>query len=129
MIPAHRRPMHRRPIWYKLLAMHRNKTAEQDHRGARVLKFRSRGPLALRPPSRLSPVEDLRKYEAGAEPDDFRHRMIMNLAGFAATIVLIIIGVWLAESMAQLRKDQDCVLAGRRDCATLRTAIPPRQDF
>jgi hypothetical protein len=110
--------------------MDRNKAAEQPpEQDARVLKFRPRDPFPLRPPPRLFPVEDLRKYEADAEPDDFRHRMIMNLAGFAATIVLIIIGVWLAESMAQLRKDQDCVLAGRRDCATLRTAIPPRRDF
>lgn len=98
---------------------------EQD---ARVLKFRPRSPFPLRTPP-PSPVDDLRKYESDAEPDDFRHRMIMNLAGFAATVVLIVIGIWLAESMAQLRKDQDCVLAGRRDCAALRTAIPPRRDF
>ncbi|HXF89245.1 MAG TPA: hypothetical protein VNK48_12905 [Xanthobacteraceae bacterium] len=110
--------------------MDRNKAAEQPHeQAARVLKFKPRGALYARPVPQLSPVEDLRKYETDAEPDDFRHRMIMNLAGFAATIVLIVIGVWLAESMAQLRKDQDCVLAGRRDCATLRTAIPPRRDF
>jgi|DewCreStandDraft_4_1066084.scaffolds.fasta_scaffold27140_5 hypothetical protein len=110
--------------------MDRNKaTAQHPPQDARVIKFRPRGALFTRPLPELSPVEDLRKYEADAEPDDYRHRMIMNLAGLAATIVLIVIGIWLADSMAQLRKDQDCVLTGRRDCAALRTAIPPRRDF
>jgi hypothetical protein len=110
--------------------MDRDRAAKQpDDRSVRVIKFRPRGAAQTRPLPQLSPVQDLRKYEADAEPDDFRHRMVMNLAGFAATVVLIVIGVWLAESMAKLRKDQDCVLAGRRDCATLRTAIPVRRDF
>lgn len=110
--------------------MDRDKATAQPYKqDARVLKFKPRGALYAPPRTEFSPVEDLRKYETDAEPDDFRHRMIMNLAGFAATVVLIVIGIWLAESMAQLRKDQDCVLAGRRDCAMLRTAIPPRRDF
>jgi hypothetical protein len=110
--------------------MDRNTLADQPYeQEARVLKFRPRSPLPLRVPPRLSPVQDLRKYETDAGPDDFRHRMIMNLAGFAAAIVIIVIGVWLADSIARLRKNQDCVLAGRRDCATLRAAIPPRRDF
>ena len=32
------------------------------------------------------------------------------------------IGIWLAVSIADLRKTQDCVLMGRRDCA--RIAVP-----
>ena len=55
------------------------------------------------------------------EPDDFRHRMLANLAAFAFTVALTAIGIWLAVSIADLRKTQDCVLMGRRDCAHIST--------
>ena len=34
----------------------------------------------------------------GAEPDDYRHRMLANLAAFAFTVALTAIGIWLALS-------------------------------
>jgi hypothetical protein len=69
------------------------------------------------------PAADLAKFEQmPAEPDDFRHRMLANAAALALTAALIAIGIWLAVSIADLRKTQDCVLMGRRDCA--RIAIP-----
>ena len=58
-----------------------------------------------------------------AEPDDFRHRMLANIAAFAFTLALTAIGIWLAMSIADLRKTQDCVLMGRRDCAQI-SSIP-----
>jgi hypothetical protein len=33
--------------------------------------------------------------------------------------VLALAGVWLAIQIADLRKNQDCVLSGRRDCAPI----------
>jgi hypothetical protein len=81
----------------------------------RILPFRPRGALFARhiPPS----VPDLEKYErAPDEPDDFRHRMIMNGLGLGVTIVLIAGGLWIADVMAQIRKNQDCVLTGRLGC-------------
>ena len=51
--------------------------------------------------------------------------------GFAMTAILSLalgvgaltaVGIWLAVSIADLRKTQDCVLMGRRDCA--RIAVP-----
>jgi hypothetical protein len=93
----------------------------------RVLKFRPRT-LAEPPgrPGQLSEVRqepnDLSRYERPREePDDFRHRMLANLAAFAFTVALIAIGIWLAMSIADLRKTQDCVLMGRRDCAHIST--------
>jgi hypothetical protein len=103
--------------------------AEQAEKQRRVLKFRLRGSRFARPLPRPSPVEDLHKYESESAPDDYRHRMMMNLAALAATIVLILIGVWIVSTMAQLRKDQDCVFAGRRDCAAIKTTIVPRPEF
>jgi hypothetical protein len=72
-------------------------------------------PVAL---SRL----DLSRYEKPREePDDFRHRMLANIAAFAFTVALTAVGIWLAMSIADLRKTQDCVLMGRRDCVRIST--------
>jgi hypothetical protein len=72
-------------------------------------------------------VPDLEKYErAPEEPDDFRHRMLMNGLGLAVTAVLILGGIWIAEVMAHMRKDQDCVLSGRAGCTHVDVPIQPR---
>ena len=96
---------------------------DDDHR---VVKFRPR--TSAEPPGRLPQdllpqAADLSRYERVGEPDDFRHRMLANLAAFAFTVALTAIGIWLALSIAELRKNQDCVLMGRRDCAQI-SSIP-----
>ena len=69
-------------------------------------------------------ARDLSRYERlRGESDDFRHRMLANVAALAFTVALTAIGIWLAMSIADLRKNQDCVLMGRRDCARI-SAIP-----
>ena len=93
----------------------------------RVLKFRPR--TLAQPPGRQGEQsearqepDDLSRYErVREEPDDFRHRMLANMAAFAFTVALTAIGIWLAMSIADLRKTQDCVLMGRRDCAHIST--------
>jgi hypothetical protein len=109
--------------------------ADQEHQ---VLKFRPR--TLAHPPGRQGPQanhglashaaeqdarpepNDLSRYERDrSEPDDFRHRMLANIAAFAFTVALTAIGIWLAMSIADLRKTQDCVLMGRRDCARIST--------
>lgn len=83
-------------------------------RGARILSFR-RGQARERPPETDAP--DLTKYEHDDQPDDYRHRMLVNLAAFIFVILLIGTGYWLFDTMARMRKDQDCVLTGRRGCS------------
>ena len=104
--------------------------SEQEHR---VLQFRPR--TLAHPPGRrgnlVGPPDqddarqepnDLARYERDRdEPDDFRRRMLANVAAFAFTVALTAIGIWLAVSIADLRKTQDCVLMGRRDCAPIST--------
>ena len=98
--------------------------SDDDHR---VVKFRPR--TSAQPPGRSQQevrhqARDLSAYERSTEePDDFRHRMLANLAAFAFTVALTAIGIWLALSIAELRKTQDCVLMGRRDCAQI-SSIP-----
>jgi hypothetical protein len=95
-----------------------------------VVKFRPR--TSAHPPGqRDQPVDqagnapaakDLSGYERPRdEPDDFRHRMLANVAALAFTVALTAIGIWLAISIADLRRTQDCVLMGRRDCARIST--------
>jgi hypothetical protein len=103
---------------------------EEEHR---VLQFRPRAsarPPALKQGASVHPLHaeagpeplDLSRYEQPREePDDFRHRMLANIAAFAFTVALTAIGIWLAMSIADLRKTQDCVLMGRHDCARIST--------
>ena len=107
--------------------------AEEEHR---VLQFRPRsagpgvahpawrGNAVVQPLHREVPHDalDLSRYEQPREePDDFRHRMLANIAAFAFTIALTAVAIWLAMSIADLRRTQDCVLMGRRDCVRIST--------
>jgi len=40
----------------------------------------------------------------------------VNAAVFVLVIGLIGAALWLADTMAAMRKNQDCVLSGRRGC-------------
>ena len=103
-------------------------TSDDEHR---VLQFRPRtspSPAVRRgngavQPLRIAPEPlDLSRYEQPrAEPDNYRHRMLANIAALAFTIALTAVGIWLAVSIADLRRTQDCVLVGRRDCAKIVT--------
>jgi len=97
----------------------------QGNQESRILRFRPRGSLFARGSGRPPPVEDLRKFERlPEEPDDYRHRMRMNALALVVTAVLIAAGVWLADTMARMRKDQDCYLTGRPGCTPLQIPLP-----
>lgn len=91
-----------------------------DERG-RVLPFQRHG--QARPSVPQAPVEDVGKYARSEEPDNYRQRMINNGLAFTFCVVLIAIGVWLATTIAEMRRNQDCVLSGRRNCAQVN--VPP----
>jgi hypothetical protein len=100
-------------------------SSDEEHR---VLQFRPRAvapaPGRSRDPNepvrQFGVANDLSRYERNPEePDDFRHRMLGNLAAFAFTVALLAIGIWLAMSIAHLRRTQDCVLMGRHDCVRI----------
>ena len=97
-----------------------------DEKG-RILPFQRRGSARPIPPHAAeqddTPVEGLGKYASTGEPDNYRQRMINNGLAFAFCVLLVAIGVWLATSIAEMRKNQDCVLSGRRNCANVIT--PP----
>jgi hypothetical protein len=78
---------------------------------SRVIRFRprqaaSRGlPREKAPRNRDgkddSPVADLAKYEH-VEADDYRHRMVMNAIAMAFALILILIGIWLANGISHV---------------------------
>ena len=86
-----------------------------------VLPFRQRA--KPRAQDGDAPVEGLEKYAESEEPDDYRRRMINNVLALTFCILLVGAGIWLADKIAEMRKNQDCVLSGRRNCANVIT--PP----
>jgi hypothetical protein len=108
------------------MATDRPKASNDDHR---VVPFRPRSSTPrgtprwgwpLQGPQRpASPVEGLGRYEGGEEGDDYRHRMMVNLAALAFTVLLAIAGIWLTIQIADMRKTQDCFLSGRRNCTPI----------
>jgi hypothetical protein len=77
-----------------------------------------------RPPSS---VEDVGKYAGGAdERDDWHHRMKMNAVAAVVLGLLIWSGYWLFDTIAEMRKNQDCALIGRSNCTRLNLPVSDR---
>ena len=91
-----------------------DRNSSSSDNGSRVVSFR-RSNANVRPPAPPA-VDDLAKYEQTEGPDDYRHRMIVNVTVFVFVVGLIGAAIWLADTMAAMRKNQDCVLSGRRGC-------------
>ncbi|PWT92738.1 MAG: hypothetical protein C5B56_01890 [Proteobacteria bacterium] len=109
------------------MAADRPKPSDDDHR---VVPFRPRKNAPRRghgwrwplqgPHPPTPPVQGLARYEGGDGEDDYRHRMMVNLAALAFTVLLAIAGVWLTIQIADMRKTQDCFLSGRRNCTPIK---------
>ncbi|MGH6683702.1 MAG: hypothetical protein ACRECA_07225 [Pseudolabrys sp.] len=95
------------------MASHKSSSSDGN---PRVVSFRHKRAGARTPVTAPPPVDDLAKYQHGPEVDDYRHRMIVNAAAFLFVLVLIAAGLWLADTMARMRQNQDCVLSGRAGC-------------
>lgn len=104
---------------------------QRDDEKGRILLFRPRTPRARndnlrRPGSRRSPIDDLSKYEQRRVDEGYRQRMVNNLLAFAVLSLIVYCGFWLANTMAELRTNQDCVLTGRTNCAPIKVPAEPR---
>jgi hypothetical protein len=117
--------------------------AEPDgaRRSAKVLPFRPRGlagpgpaPQPLRPAAQSNDDandDDLAQYEQDREQQDesvnYPHRMLMNIIAVMVLTILIGAGVWLAETITYMERNQDCILQGRQNCAPIEIAAPVRK--
>jgi len=112
-------------------------SAERPQSSARVVPLRRRHPAAgndNRPPDAVdvvgaasAEVGDLSRFERSADiQDDYRHRMVVNVLAFVVCVLLVLAGVWLTGKLAQMRKDQDCVLSGRVGCTPVNVPVRSR---
>ena len=77
----------------------------------------------------IKPVDDeaddfARFEEEQDEPIDYRHRMVMNLIALAILTSLVCLGVWIADTISDLQKEQDCLMQGRSNCAPIEVSAP-----
>lgn len=95
-----------------------------------IIRFDKRGRARRSeppPPLPEPPEDDLhRRPDSDEERRDYRHRMRTNAATFVVVALLICVGLWLADTLAQMRKNQDCVLSGRRNCSPITLPEPVR---
>ena len=108
-------------IFASVLHAQTNLTVALDGTGEFLKTVRARVQDAL---AGHAPVGDLSPYERTEDRDDYRHRMITNGAAFLVCVLLVMAGVWIADTMAEMRRDQDCVLSGRRVCTPI--VVPTR---
>jgi hypothetical protein len=79
-------------------------------------------------PVPTSDADDFARFEQ--EPEErinYRQRMFMNVIALAIVTVLLGAGVWIAGTITELQKDQDCILQGRSNCAPLELPMPVRE--
>ncbi len=114
----------------------RDRTEALDARpSAQILQFPPRERLGNRlageaaaasgPESEL--LDDLAQYEQDREEDqniNYPQRTLMNIIAVAVVAMLIGVGVWLADTIADMERDQDCILQGRQNCAPVEIAPP-----
>jgi hypothetical protein len=108
-----------------------------DPRGAgpfgQILKFEPRRPgkpsFAVATPQPIEDeLDDFARFEQEQdEPIDYRHRMIMNLIALAILISLVGLGVWIADTISDLQRKQDCLMQGRSNCAPIEVPIPVQE--
>jgi hypothetical protein len=104
---------------------------KQAEETGQIVRFRPRARVTepLFPEPALSEPDtddDLAQYEQDTEIN-YRQRMLMNAIAVVIVTMLIAIGVWIADTIAEMEKDQDCVLQGRGNCAPIEVPVPRSQ--
>lgn len=116
-----------------------NPNAAERRAGAQILPFRKpadgpgasgaraigAGPALSAAGTMNAPADPVAPPLAIGEADDYRHRMTTNLAGFAVALALVCGGIWLADSLAALRRNEDCLLLGLKSCREVARGISP----
>ena len=59
-------------------------------------------------------------------PDNEGNRGVENAVMLGFFVVLVVAGIWLLGSMADVRKAQDCAAQGRRNCGTIESPAGSR---
>jgi hypothetical protein len=93
-----------------------------------VLKFRLPGRAirqaalrTVRPAHNDEAVDDLAQYEQEDTNVNYPRRMLMNVIAAGIVVILIGLGVWIADTISDMQRAQDCVMQGRQNCAPIET--------
>jgi hypothetical protein len=98
----------------------------------KVLRFEPRrsGKFGLSAPSIDLPDNDVDEFarfeQEQDEPINYRQRMMMNIIALAILALLVGLGVWIADTIADLQREQDCLMQGRSNCAPIEVPAPLR---
>jgi hypothetical protein len=72
-------------------------------------------------------VDEFARFEQEQdEPINYRQRMMMNVIALAIVALLVGLGVWIADTIADLQREQDCLMQGRSNCAPIEVPVPLR---
>ena len=64
--------------------------------------------------------------KGGPEPPEEGNRTAENAVMLGFFVVLVVAGIWLLGTMADVRKAQDCAAQGRRNCGPIEIPDRPR---
>ena len=88
-------------------------------------------PLGVIPPdeSAIEPDGEFAQYEQDRDDAviNYRHRALMNVIALAIVTCLVGAGVWIADTIAAIQRDQDCVIQGRSNCAPVTLPLTKHQ--
>jgi len=119
------------PMTRNSQAAHNRPDSHRAEQFGQVLPFRRPGqpPLPAVPTGPadpdLEPSDDLAQFEQDQdEVVDYRQRMLMNVIALAVVALLVSVGAWLADTIADMQRDQDCVMQGRVNCAPIDLPAP-----
>ena len=75
-------------------------------------------------------LDDLARYEEERDDDvavDYQRRALMNVIAIIVLVTLVGFGVWIADTIAVMEIDQDCMMQGRTNCAPVELPEPAQQ--
>jgi hypothetical protein len=90
-----------------------------------ILQFQLRRRVSVMPPRPVPAAgdvelpDDLAQYEQEDLHINYRHRMLMNVMAVMVVSALVGAGVWIADTIEDMQKAQDCLLQGRQNCAPI----------
>lgn len=115
--------------------VHDPSNAEEARASGQILTFRQRQPAPSRLSSRVPAVDgvddksidDLARYEDEDANINYKHRMLMNVIAVVIVSMLVGVGVWIADTIADLEKIQDCAMQGRQNCAPIELPVSTKR--
>jgi hypothetical protein len=113
--------------------VHDRPDPNETRQSGQILNFKLRRRIERQPLRSTAPapppagddetVDDLLRYEEEDRHINYRQRTLMNVIAVVIVSLLVGAGVWLADTIADMQKIQDCTLQGRQNCAPIEVPV------